>query len=408
LSRVAIFEVSGQIQQAMQRRAFQHDGLIALDAYPYRALRRGEQCVAAFVERAADSLTIVALGRVVPGDLSGASNRNLEFDFCRTVTPGVPVPPDTEVYSSVTSVLESHTTLDPAKSDELLFMISESGTQAGHDVERLRSQTEPNVVGGDIGFLLACEQDAVALSLKAANLHAQLSNLSTWAADSASPPFITGLAEARKPETFWSCPDHEILGSQRNRAQVFAWMRLARDKRGHGPGVTLVNVRPVGDDEPSGVDLVYFHPKFGALALLHYSSDRTFPEYVDDIDRMYTGEENPTDPRLAPNPAFVKFTAKRHFEATNEWLLRGTIHVARNLRDWEQRYGGDCNSQRHLSNSTFAALLGGGWLGGRKAGYKQAGEVVKLVLETKRAVVIAVHSDWDSFARQSSPDQWLF
>jgi hypothetical protein len=61
-----------------------------------------------------------------------------------------------------------------------------------------------------------------------------------------------------------------------------------------------------------------------------------------------------------------------------------------------------------LSNSTFAALLGGGWLGGRKAGYKQACEVVELVLENNRSAIIAVHSDWDSVARQSSSDQWLF
>lgn len=408
MSTVAIFEVAGQIQQAMHRRAFQQDGLIALDAYPYRALQRGEQCLAVFVERAADSVTVVALGRVLPGDLSGTSNRNLEFDFCRTVTPGVPVPPGTEVYSNVTSVLESRTTLAPAKSDKLLSVISEFGKHAAHEVECLRSQIKPNTVGGGAGFLLACEQDAVALSLKAANLHAQLSKLSTWAADSPGQPFITGLTEAREPETFWSCPDHQALWSQRNGAPVFGWMRLARDKRGRGPGVTLVNVRPVGDYEPTGVDLIYLHPKFGALALLHYSSDRTFPEYVDEIDRMYAGEENSTDPRLAPKPGFVKFTANRHFEATKERLLAGTIHVARNLRDWERQHDGRFSSQRHLSNSTFAALLGSGWLGGRKAGYKQAREVVELVLETNRAVIITVHSDWDSEARQSSSDQWLF
>ncbi|RSN66006.1 hypothetical protein DMH01_06650 [Amycolatopsis sp. WAC 04182] len=392
----------------MQQQTFQQDGLIALDAYPYRALKRGKQCVAVFVERSTESVTIVALGRVVPGDMSGASNRNLEFDFCRAVTPAVSIPPDTEIYFSVTSALESRTTLPPDHSDKVLSVISQSSKHAAHEVECLRSQTEPNTITGNAGFLLACEQDAVALSLKAANLHAQLSKLSTWAADSPDLPFITGLAEAHEPEAFRACHDHQVLRSEQGEIQVLAWMRLARDKRSRGPGVTLVNVRPVGDYEPTGVDLVYLNPKFGALALLHYSSDRTFPQYVDEIDRRYASEEDPTDPRLAPRPGFVKFTTYRHFEASKERLLGGNIHVASDLRGWERRHDGQFASQRHLSNSTFAALLGGGWLGGRKAGYKQAREVIELVLQTNRAVIIAVHSDWNSLAQHSFSNQRLF
>jgi hypothetical protein len=366
LSIAVIFDVTDQVEQAMQRQAFQRDGLIGLDAYPYRALKRGKQCMAVFVERTADLVMIVALGRVMPGDLSGKSYRILEFDLCDMVTPGVPVTPNTDMYSDITHALRNRTTLTPLKSDKLLALISQSSKHAAYIVKQLRSHMEPNRVDGETGFLLACEQDAIALSLKAANLHTQLSKLSTWTADSPCPPLISGLKEAREPDDFWSCPENEVLLPARNGTRVFGWMRMARDEDGYGLGVTLVDVRPIGNSEPSGVDLVYFHPRFGALALLHYSSDRSFPEYVDDVDRLYAGEDNLTDPRLVPRPGFVKFTTKRHFEATKERLLNGTIHAAMDLRDWKCRRDGQFNSQRHLSNSTFAALLGGGWLGGAR------------------------------------------
>ncbi|WAL67674.1 hypothetical protein ORV05_07800 [Amycolatopsis cynarae] len=407
MSTVVIFEVAGHVQQALQQPAFQVNGLIALDAYPYRTLKRGKQSVAVFVERTNDLVTVVALGRVLPGDLSGASNRNLEFDLCRTVRPGVLIPSDTEVHLELISGLRRRATLTPLKSDELLGVIAKSGEHAAREVECLLSQMEPKRVRGEAGFLLACEQDAVALSLKAANLHAQLSKLSTWSAGSPDPPLITGLKEAREPETFWSCPDHKVLWSQRNGVD-FGWMRLARENNGSGLGVTLVNARPAGGQRPAGVTLVYFHPKFRALALLHYSSDRTFPEYVDEIDALYSSEGNPADPRLAPKPGFIKFAKTKDFETTKERLLGGTIHLATDLRNWEQWRHLQFRPQRHLSNSTFAALLGGGWLGARDAGYSQAREVIERVLETNHAAVIAVQGHWDAAMRRPPSDYSLF
>ncbi|MGW4112568.1 hypothetical protein ACWEFJ_16970 [Actinosynnema sp. NPDC004786] len=392
----------------MQQKAFQQDGTIPLDAHPYRTLKRSKQSLAVFVEKAADSITIVAFGRVVPGDLSGTSNRNLEFDSCRMVTPGVSASPNTRLHSILTRALENRATLTPGQGDELASLISQFSKHAANKIKSLRKQMELKTVTGNAGFLLACEQDAVALSLKAANLHTQLSKLSTWSSDSPGMPFITGLKEAHNPVEFWSCPDHQVLRLQQDETPPFGWMRLTRDKRGSGQGVTLVNIRPIGDYEPAGADLIYLHPKFGALALLHYSPNRNFPDYVDKIDSMYADKGSLGDLRLAPRPGFIKFTENRKFEATRERLLSGTIHVAEHLRNVGRQHDGRFQSQRHLSNSTFAALLGSGWLGAREASYEKAREVVKMTLGANRAAVIAVHSEWEFIEQQSRSDQTLF
>lgn len=393
MSNVVIFEAAGQLELAMALPQFQRDGLVRLDAYPYRTLERGKRYVAVFVGRTTDSARIVAIGRVIPGDLSGASNRNLEFDLCRRVAPDVPVPRNSERYSDVAMALEQHRALDSKQGEALLKMISKFSEDHADVVAALRTQMEPKTVEGAAGYLLACEQDAVALSLKAANLHGPLAKLSTWSAGSPDAGFIAGLSEAREPEAFRSSPDHEVLPAQDSGSETFAWMRV---DRGETYGVTVINIRP-GSTEPIGTDLIHLQPKLGSLVLLHYGADGTYSPVVDEVDTRYAGGDNPSDPRLAPRPGFVKFAAYRHgnFEATRDRLLGGRIHVAGDLRAWQPRPDDRFASRRHLSSSTFAALLSGGWLGGRGAGHQQAREVVDLALRANHAVVVAVQGECD-------------
>ncbi|MEV5713761.1 hypothetical protein AB0L41_07685 [Amycolatopsis mediterranei] len=392
----AIFEVAGQIRQAMTRPEFRHYRQIGLDAYPYRALNRGKVYLAFFVVSSPELIEIVAIGRVAPGDRSGMSNRNLEFDLCREVAPAVIVQSDTAVYYDLVRALKGRTALNDLEEQNLLDVISESSKSAASDVEDLLTQVESNVLGGSVGFLLSCEQDAVVLSLKAANLQRESPKLSLWQANSLHSPFMTGLSESRDPQTFQSCVDHGVLESHRSEVlSSFGWMRVARSKDGQGTGVTLVNVRPVGTLEPAGVDFVYFDPGCGNIALLHYGKDWTLDGYLDYVDDLYEGQDDPHDPRLSSNPVFAKRVIVENFAAGKNLLIGGQIRIARDIRVREPGLNGRFSSERHLSNSTFASLLGGGWLGGRAADFGQVRDVVELVLDANRAVVVAVRSTWD-------------
>ena len=390
---VVVFEVAGQIREAMARDAFRYDRLIALDAYPYRPLDRGRPYVAVFAERSDDALAIVALGRVVPGDRSGVSNRNLEFDHCDLLPAPVLVSRDDPLTRPVREAIDKRRALMPSHGEKLLDVIAAAGSLIAAAVGLLREAVAPSVVKGKAGLVLGCERDAVALCLKAANMTATLSSLSAWVGDTKQTSFIAGLEDAADPANFWKYPESDVLPFAQDSALDFGYMQASRGESASGKSLALIDIRPGDGTMPHGVALVYLHCVSGALVVLGYDGyESRLPWWRwDDFDQRYAGEAHPNDPRMIATPGFVKTNGHGPFDAAaTDRLLPGEIRAATHMRDWDPERAHSFDSQRHLSNSTFAALLGAGWLGGRAAGFQQVREIADVLLRERLAVVIAV------------------
>ena len=416
---VVVFEVTDQLRRAIEKPEFSSHGRIPLDAYPFRSLKRGTPYVALFVDQSAGPHAVVihAVGRVVPGDRSGESNRNLTFDCCyRLDTPLAVRAPgafESDLWNKdVIRAVDRRTPLPPHAGADLLSLVASVGPEAKQAVTALIERLKPRVIEGDAGFVLACERDAAVLALKAANLHQEISTLSDWQTGPPDTPFIAGLPFA----------DTQAQRASRNDPAVLALIEEELDARagrvhvsrtvGYGPIVDLINLRPAGSGTPDGVDLVYFHPRNGVLALLRYTASATWPasyqqvidsgigyagaEILDPLfalDESLAGAANPNDPRMVATACFVKFSGRTVFDPDATPLIPGNIHVAADLRAAAPRPDDPFASDRHLNNSTFAALLGAGWLGVRAAHSEDVYSVARVLTEQNRALVIVVQ-DW--------------
>lgn len=416
---VVVFEVTGQLQGAIEQLKPLVPGSIPLDAHPYRRLKRGMSYLALFVDQSAGpaSVSIHAIGRVLPGDRSGASNRNLEFDYCYRLESPVPVPPPTRFgggiwNADVVKAEANRTPLPPHAGTELLTMVASAGPGAEQAVEDLVQRLAPRVIDGNAGFVLACERDAVVLALKAANLHKEISALSDWRAGSPDEPFVAGLAMTAEQEQRRSDDEAGAFGSVPYFDARTSRVHVSRSI-GYGPSVSLINLRPRRGGTPDGVDLVYLHPRDGALAVLRYTEAKTWPgsyqmqissgigfahaavlDPLRELDESFTSTVNPNDPRMVASACFVKFAGHKSFDPDANALIAGNIHVAADLRAPAPRLDDPFTSDRHLNNSTFAALLGAGWLGARAADERLLFATARKLVANNRAVLIAIQ-DYD-------------
>jgi hypothetical protein len=327
----------------------------------------------------------------------------------------LPVPPPRPFEggfwdSEVVKAVANRVPLPPLAGSDLLSAVAAASSEAEQAIKDLIQRLTPRVLEGNAGFVLACERDAAVLALKAANLHQEISALSAWRSSSPEEPFVAGLAITAEQTQRWSYDRANAVGSV---PELEARSSRAHVSRaiGYGPSINLINLRPSRSNTPDGVDLIYFHPQNGALAILRYTATRTWPGsyqmqidsgigYADAavLDPLQTLDEslmstiNPNDPRMVATACFVKFAGHKPFDPDTNALIAGNIHVAADLRAPTPRCDDPFSSDRHLNNSTFAALLGAGWLGTRAADSGLLFATARKLVAENRAVMIAIQS----------------
>ena len=187
-----------------------------------------------------------------------------------------------------------------------------------------------------------------------------------------------------------------------------------------GRSLEVFNVNRTKIESSLGVDLLYWNERFDAWTLLQYkvlerekaggtATYRPDGKLHDALDKMrafrkshpdtYVGGSNPLVYRLCGDGFFFKFCSRVQIETLSDALLPG-MYLPRVLLEAslnDEKTTGPRDGKiitmdsvgRHISNTTFADLVRGGWIGTRGVGSKVIAEVVRDSLSAGHALVVA-------------------
>jgi hypothetical protein len=270
--------------------------------------------------------------------------------------------------------------------------------------------------------IVAKEKDAVGLALEIFDQSGGLRKtiLRSWVAPEGAElgSFLSGVGGVRTIEDHLIARDSSVFpGAESSRATVVGAVFSIGGRK-----LEVFNVNRTRIEESIGVDLIYRNDRYNAWTLVQYKSmKRTItngvtsvtyrpdPSFDDELARMnlfrqeykdawLVGDGRPSY-RLSGDGFFFKLCSRVQLEVMSDTLLPG-MYLAREfvqavLANPATRgpRGGRLitfeNTQRHLSNTLFAELVGDGWIGTRGISSNRIARIVHDSFAAGRAIVIA-------------------
>jgi hypothetical protein len=263
---------------------------------------------------------------------------------------------------------------------------------------------------------LAFQRETVASALAFADI--KRDELAQWTppADKDVSSFLDGLPRARLREDpmvihdFHNFPGFAVVRTMKYGAAVF---------KGRGVKLTVVMANRQPLETQTGADLIYRNETFGSFVFVQYKAMNhelggpTFrlpdEKLTIELARMEAlGTEllkHNSDPklagfRLAPNPFFLKLCPRLTFDPDSTGLSTGMYLP---LEYWRRLEGDPCiegknqgravtfdNVGRRFTNTIFAELVAGGWIGTSGMQTTALDALVREIIDSGRTVTIAV------------------
>ncbi len=275
-------------------------------------------------------------------------------------------------------------------------------------------------LSGPVRRALAEQKESVALALRLTGLPA--GEITEWEPPLDGNPisFLDGLPGARVREDAMVVHD---LGHLPGFAVVKDYPFAAKVFEGESSRLTVILANKLPLEEQFGTDLIYYNETFRAFVMVQYkamerggSGKAEFRLPNDQLNlelaRMDSALEAlaaiPDDLsregfRFASNPFFLKLCARLIFNPEDSGLFPGMylpLGYWKRLVDHPATLGSRGgrlitfeNVGRRLAEADFIALVAGGWIGTESAQSGLLAAVVREVLESGKAVALAVRTD---------------
>lgn len=307
------------------------------------------------------------------------------------------------------AVVESIRQLAPQAST-LLERFSQARTQR---IQRLSAKARDN---------LAQQKEAVLTALSIAGI--DRNTVQEWAPSDDTPvSFLEGLPSVRLREDpmvvndLQSLPGFEVIKTYPYGAAVF-------ESEATSERLTVILANRLPLEEQTGTDLIYFNETYQSFVMVQYKAmERTerksgVPLYLyrlpdtqlkEEIDRMdvVLGTLKACAPntdiggfRLTENPFFLKLCPRLVFNPDDVGLVPGMYlpldywKLLENDPGIKGPKGGlritYDNAKRHFDNTSFTTVVSKAWLGTTPSQSMVLQEVIRTVLETGKAVAIAI------------------
>jgi hypothetical protein len=268
---------------------------------------------------------------------------------------------------------------------------------------------------------LAYQKQAVTTALAVAGMNKD--DLLEWSPPAEGVPgsFLDGLPNARLREDpmvindMMKVPGFDLIRTLPYGAAIF-------ESETERLTVVLANRLPL--EEQTGADLIYYNETYNSFVMVQYKAMEREDEERDNVFRLPNvklEEEiarmdallevfhacNPNDNRdgyrLNENPFFIKLCPRVVFEPDTVELVSGmylpldywrllVIHpsITGPRGGLRVTYG---NARRHLTNTEFAALVAKAWIGTNANQSAALAPIIREIVQTGKAVVIAVKSN---------------
>lgn len=291
---------------------------------------------------------------------------------------------------------------------------------------------------------LALQKEAVATALSIARL--ARGELTGWDYDedaSVWPDFISGLAKVRLREDqilahdLATFPGYSALAHSDVAATAF---------RNGAREVTVILANRLPLESQTGADLIYYNRTFNCFLMVQYKAmeienpfesdadedevlreavfrfpDEQFTEELKRMDELlnvldaHAADDDGADGfRLTSNPFFLKICPRIRFSPDDAALCPGMylpLDYWKRLREHPTMLGPKGgrrvsygNVRRYMDNTQFATIVDGGWVGTNLHQSDYLSEVIKKVLESGKAAVIAIDDNHDTRHRRQDEE----
>jgi hypothetical protein len=310
----------------------------------------------------------------------------------------------------------------PATGIRALEALGQLRPTVWEDLVALSRLTEPRPVVRRAGSaIVAMEKDAVGLALDIAGL--ERAPIGDWTdpGDSAAVrPFLAGLARAQLREEQIVNWDVKVFGDwEVVRENAIGSVEFERD----GQTLTVVNVNRLAPERSMGVDLIYFHERYGAFVMVQYKRmlretgsngeemliyrpDSSHAEEVARMDRIGSSGQpaGPNDYRLHDGVCYLKLCNPETLDPYATKLLPGfylPLDYFKLLANSEVTRGpkggrifgyDNIEGGRRLTNSLFVDLVQDAWVGSHGDLTAKLRPIVEFMVESGRSVFLAVES----------------
>ncbi len=277
-------------------------------------------------------------------------------------------------------------------------------------IGRLSRPRRLHLPSGARGRLLDEQRDGVGLLLEIGGIGRE--SLREWSPPATRASFLAGMTQ--RPVSEETLINHDVRrfpGLAETLGAEVDWQVFEGNRR--RMFVMNANMEPV--ENTLGVDVVYFNETFKSFVLVQYKRliresndddelglwyrpDSNLPSELDRmraVDGLYGSGKG--DFRLFAQACWVKLC---HPSATQDplQLIKGMylareyfdelLKICKGPRDGVRL--GYRNVPRYINNTLFAQLVKDGWIGTCGTGTDELGEVIRTVLQSRRALVLGV------------------
>jgi len=278
---------------------------------------------------------------------------------------------------------------------------------------------------------LAYQKETVATALTLAGL--PRTNLQAWQPDrvavSQTASFLDGLPQVRLREDpmiisdLLNFPGFDLIRTGPHASAVFSTDSVTLT-------VVMANRQPL--EQQTGADLIYCNDTFGAFVMVQYkameheSGSAVFrlpsAQLADELSRMddlwkelqkCVPDASANGFRFSENPFFLKLCPRIQFDPDDLGLVKGMyvpVDFWRRLESDDRTLGPKGgrlitfgNVGRRLDNTSFAALVAGGWIGTTLNQSAVLRQIIRQCLETGHTVTLAIKTTQDA-STGTSPD----
>lgn len=436
----------------MNHRLFQERSIVgtAMRSFAYRLVPwdSNRWHVGVFLAERTDALAVVGVGLVHRGRQSASYERNVDVEDV-TATAPIPLARIKHRLGGFADAVAQEGPVTEARGSRLLDALIAESPELEPIIARLVRRIADDVTAGVAGELQGFQKDGTGVLLMARGM--ARTELRRYVPQPAGTPFIAGLPAAPtvglaaqpiptlQPPELGADPESEgrgeepslqvgnvtedqLINHDADRVPFQDWFR-ANDQRVGWRTFTdgfkrmeIFNANRTDAEHEMGVDLIYHNVAQDSFVMVQYKRMRPEEELVYRPDRHLAGElermqrvdeecrkhdvDRSDDVRLLPTPCMVKLCAPQTVVQDSLELITGMYfgreHFVAMLNSPRCRgpRGGVqmsfANVPRHLNNTTFAELLGSGWIGSRGRGSDYVGQQIAASLEAGRAVVAGI------------------
>lgn len=300
--------------------------------------------------------------------------------------------------------------LTPATGKAVVRALIEIDPHLEETIGRLSQVAQFRLPSGPRGRLLNEQRDGVGLLLEIGGIGRE--SLREWAPPATRASFLAGMTQRSvSEETLINHDVRRFPGLVEALGAEVDWQVFEGNRR--QMFVMNANMEPV--ENTLGVDVVYFNDTFKSFVLVQYKRLTRESNDDDELSLWYRPDSNLSveldrmkvvdslygsgkgDFRLFGQACWVKLCNPSATEDPLQ-LIRG-MYLAREyfvelLKVCKGPRGGVRlgyrNIPRHINNTLFAQLVKDGWIGTCGTGTDELGDVIRTVLQNRRALVLGV------------------